>query len=272
MADTDVVCLFAFAATQPEFGRELPQTEFESRLMLLHAGAVTALVGLVPAADFRGPEGDRNLGDIAWIAPRVRRHAALVEWAMQDCAVFPVPFATLYLSVHNLTQFMRAHEPAITGFLGKVAGKREWELRAFAQLDAVGSVNRMAAAEYADWPDLTAGKRYMRLSRDKPLLIEKAHAEAALVVGGLVAELQPLTADVRQNEAGFRRDEAGNELIARYACLVPERDEDAFHAGFAQAARMARAQDIALTLSGPWPPFSFRPDLHALESSGLARE
>ena len=112
--------------------------------MLLGVGSVAALVGLVPIADYSGADSERHLSDIAWLAPRVRRHGELVEWLTQWSPVFPAPFATLYASLDNLTAFMRAHEATIAAFLRAVADKEEWELRA--------SPVSTTRTPWIDWP------------------------------------------------------------------------------------------------------------------------
>ena len=233
----------------------------ERRLILHRVGSVAALIGIVPVADYCGTDAERRLTDIVWLTPRVRRHAALVEWAMQGSPVFPAPFGTLYRSLDSLTAFIRAHETTIAKFLDAVAGKEEWELRASAHLDSSENLDRLARSAWPDWEDLTPGKRYMRLCRDKSALIERGRAEACSRVGAVVAELQPLAAAIRQFEAGHRPVADGAELIARYALLVARPDVAALQERVLEASAGASHPPVAFVLSGPWPPFSFRPDL-----------
>ena len=141
--------------------------------MLLHCvDSIVALVGVVPMADYRGADSERHLSDVAWLAPRVRRHAELVEWMTQCSSVFPAPFGTLYSSLDNLTAFMRAHEATIAAFLRAVADKEEWEMRAVAHFDGPDVLDRLACDAWPNWRELSKGARYMRLCRDKSALID----------------------------------------------------------------------------------------------------
>lgn len=262
LASEDAVCLFAFAQSSGATERRLPDAALERRLILHCVGSVAALIGIVPVTDYCGIDAERRLADIAWLAPRVRRHAALVEWAMQWSSVFPAPFGTLYASLDSLTAFIHAHEATIAGFLSAVAGKEEWELRASAHLDGAEILDQMARSAWPDWRELTPGKRYMRLCRDRSALIEQGRAEVGSLVGAFVAELRPLTAAVRQQEAGRRPDADGTEEpIARYALLVAKPDVAALQERVREARARASHRHVAIALSGPWPPFSFRPDL-----------
>lgn len=263
LASEEAVCLFAFAQSSGALEQRLPDAALERRLILHRVGSVEALIGIVPVTDYCGIDAERHLADIAWLAPRVRRHAALVEWTMQWSSVFPAPFGTLYLSLDSLTAFIHAHEATIAKFLGTVAGKEEWELRASAHLDGAEILDQLARSAWPEWLELTPGKRYMRLCRDRNALIEQGRAEADSLVCAFVAELQPLTAAVRQHEAGRRPDADGGELIARYSLLVAKPDVAALQERVREVCARASHRHVAIALSGPWPPFSFRPDLEA---------
>ncbi|WPP03075.1 GvpL/GvpF family gas vesicle protein [Methylocella tundrae] len=264
IAGEEVICLFAFAQYDGALERRPPEAVLERRLILHRVGSVAALIGVVPVADYCGADAERRLADVAWLAPRVRRHAALVDWAAQWSSVFPAPFGTLYESLDSLTAFTHAHVATIAEFLQAVAGKEEWELRGSARLDEAESLDRLARAAWPDWCELTPGKRYMRLCRDRNALIEQGRAEAGAFICAFVMDLKPLTATVRLHEANRRPNGADEpELIARYSLLVAKPDVAALQERVRDASARASHGHVTIALSGPWPPFSFRPDLKA---------
>ncbi|HUZ91970.1 MAG TPA: GvpL/GvpF family gas vesicle protein [Methylocella sp.] len=262
-ASGEAVCLFAFATVAGVLERRLPGDAGQQRLMLHKVGSVAALIGIVPTAEYCGDEAEQRLADIAWLAPRVRRHAEVVEWAMQAAPVFPVPFGTLYKSLDSLSAFMQAHEATIAGFLETVTGKEEWELRASVQFDSPEILDQLACNAWPDWRELPKGIRYMRLCRDRSALLDFGCGEAAALVGDFIAELLPLTVAVRQHGARRRSDSNGEEPIARYALLVPKTAIATLRERVGEMAVRATRQHVAIALSGPWPPFSFRPDLNS---------
>ncbi len=259
IADETAICLFAFAesvdAPRP------PDATLERRLLLHRVGSIAALVGLVPILDYNGADSERRLSDIAWLAPRVRRHAELVAWMAQRSTVFPAPFATLYSSLDNLTAFMRAHEATIAAFLRAVADKEEWELRGVAHFDGPRALERLACEAWPDWRQLSKGARYMRLCRDRSALIDFGRAEATAFVGELIAQLRPLTSDTRPLGLPRAPDPDGREPVARYALLVEKTAVAAIRERIEEITPMASSRHVAIAMSGPWPPFSFRPDL-----------
>lgn len=261
-ANDEAVCLFAFAAGASAHEMRLPDGAREQRLMLHHVGSVAALIGIVPLADYSGTEAELRFADIAWLAPRVRRHAELVEWAMQGSSVFPAPFGTLYSSLDSLNAFMQAHEVTIAGFLEAVAGKEEWELRAGTRFDSPEILDQLACNAWPDLREWSKGARYMRLCRDRSALLDFGRNEAAGLVRDFVAELEPLAAAVRQ--LGIRSEAGGTELVARYALLVAKKDVAALQERVRKLGSRVTHEHLAIVLSGPWPPFSFRPDLKSL--------
>jgi hypothetical protein len=261
LASETAIYLFAFADRIDALRPPPPDAALERRLTLLGVGSLAALVGVVPAADYSGPDSERNLSDIAWLAPRVRRHGELVEWLTRSSPVYPAPFATLYASLDNLTAFMHAHEATIAAFLRAVADKEEWELRAFAHFDDPEALDRLACEAWPDWRDLSRGARYMRLCRDRGALIDFARAEAAAFARDFVAELGGLTSDARSLALSSSVAADGREPVARYALLVAKTGVAAIRVGIQDIGPRASSRHAEIALSGPWPPFSFRPDL-----------
>jgi hypothetical protein len=259
----EAICLFAFAGRTGALRRHPPDRAPEQRLAVHSVGSVAALIGIVPIADYCGVDAERRLADVAWLAPRVRHHAELVEWAMQGSSVFPVPFGTLFTSLDSLNAFIQAHEATIADFLDDVADKEEWELRAGTRFDSPEILDQLACSAWPGWQEMSKGARYLRLCRDRNALLDFGRAEAAALVGDFIAELQPLTAAVRRHGAGRRSDSSATEPIARYALLVPKTTIASLSERIREMAVCASARHVAITLSGPWPPFSFRPDLNA---------
>ncbi len=259
LAEEDVICLYALARRRGT--PEVPAADHEERIQLHGVGAVVAVIGIVPIAEYCGLEAERNLADAAWLAPRVRRHAELVTWTGQWSPVFPAPFGTFYKSFESLTEFLRAHEQTIVAFLDRVADRDEWELRAAAKFDSPELLDQLACKARPDWRALPKGVRYMRLCRDRETLLDFGRAEAAAIVRDYVAKLQPLTAAVCELSPGRNTDPKAGEPIARYALLVDKTNIDKLCD--AVLAIGAAVEHVAIVLSGPLPPFSFRPDLTA---------
>lgn len=261
LVNEEAIYLFAFIESSDALEYPVPSVTIEQRLLLHRAGKIAALVGVVPSTDYCGVDFENHLTDIAWLAPRARRHAELVEWLARWSTVFPVPFGTLFTSLDSLTAFMYAHEATIDTFLRTVANKEEWELRTVAQFDDPEALDELGCSAWPEWKALPKGVRYMRLCRAKSALFEFGRTRASTFVRNFIAELRPFASDARLLALNSPPSPGEAEPLARYALLVDKTNIATIKECVQNMASTASRQHIAMTLSGPWPPFSFRPNL-----------
>ena len=229
------------------------------RPSLYRAGATAALVSLVPRDDYSGAAAV-HLADPAWLSPRILYHGGLLRQAMQLAPIYPAPFGTLYSSAARLTAFMRTHEETVLRFLHDVAGQEEWGLRATAQLGSPAALEDQARESWADWARLTPGTRYLRLCRERPALMAAGRAAAERAIAALVEQLRTPASSIRQL-ASQPTSSGGSELTVRFALLVPVDAAALLARRVREIADTAAAREVTLSLSGPWPAFSFRPAL-----------
>jgi len=229
---------------------------------ILHrAGPIGALIGIVPLSDYRGAEAAHHLSDLTWLAPRTMHHAAVLRQAMQVSPVYPAPFATLFASRDSLSTFMLAHAHTLGEFFRTVAGMAEWELKASACLDNRAALEALARDAWPDWAQLTPGTRYLRLCRDRPGLVAASRALTQTMAARFAEQLQPPATAARRLVFQPTPEGDSGELVGRFALLVPLGGAGALAQRVQELADEAAGDGIALTLAGPWPPFSFRPDL-----------
>ncbi len=260
-ADGQAVYLFALVDGAAVFGAAGCDSDPLRQPILHRAGTIAALVSMVPLADYCGALALQHLSDLAWLAPRTLQHAAVLRQAMQCSPVYPAPFATLFASLDSLSAFIRPHEPAIREFFRAVAGMAEWELKASARLDGRAALETLARDLWPDWAQLTPGTRYLRLCRDRPALVDARRAALHDSAARLAQRLQPPAAALRDLVLHPAPESDGGEPVGRFALLVPLSGASALARGVQELADAAAEDGITLALSGPWPPFSFRPDL-----------
>ena len=174
---------------------------------------------------------------------------------------YPAPFATLFASRESLSAFMLAHANTLAEFFRTVAGMAEWELKASACLDNRAALEALARDAWPNWAQLAPGTRYLRLCRDRPGLVAAGRALAQAAAARLAEQLQPPATASRRLGLQPAPESDSGELVGRFALLVPLGGAGALAQRVQELANEAAADGIALTLAGPWPPFSFRPDL-----------
>lgn len=254
--------IYVYAFVDAGRSGDLPQPHDGERPLSLHrVGAIAAVISQVPVAEFCSIEGERNLTDPAWIMPRLCRHEAVVERTMAWSPVFPLRFATLYVSLNSLTDFMLRHKAAIASFLRQVAGHQEWALKITAELDNLMMLDELAAELWPDWSGYPPGTRYLRLCQERSGLRKAARERAARLIPSIVDELRPLAVAIRPLVRSADSPDADQQYVEDYALLVSVRQQPILDERLHELAAECAHQRLHVTLSGPWPPYSFRPAL-----------
>lgn len=227
-------------------------------------GEIGAVLGEVELEEFCGESAEARLQDLAWLGPRVCRHEAVVEEVMSRVPVLPARFATLFTSFDSLKQAVLGHREAITGFFAQLGDKQEWAVKGLLNradaLERLASSGQPAAEERA--LATSPGARYFQekrikaqLERDFNLRLKEFCRRAAAALGahaGGFRERSVLVPATTGTDA---------EVILNWAFLLSPAALEDFR------VRLERFNDdeafpgLVLALTGPWPPYSFAPDL-----------
>jgi hypothetical protein len=189
----------------------------------------------------------------------------VIEQAMSRAPVLPARFATLFNSLESLQRFAAEHREAIAGFFTELGDRQEWAVKG--RLDrtvalegalaaALGELNQPAVGK----PERAPGARYFHEKRLKTE-VERKFSER------LKEFCRRAAATLGASAGGFRERKAlpdeGAEVVLNWAFLVAPAEIDNFRASLERLNRGAAFPGLRLALTGPWPPFSFTPDLSA---------
>lgn len=232
----------------------------EGHPVLMRAcGETCAVYSLVELGEFLGASAEARMQDLAWLGPRACRHEAVIEHVMSRAPVLPARFATLFSSLESLEQFILEQGGAITGFFSELGEKQEWAVKGL--LDREGALQGLfdpAAEELAGSP----GTRYFqekrtraRLERESGLRLKEFCRRAATVLGTHAAGFSERKILTPKN------GEADAEVVLNWAFLLPPGAIADFRASLERFHQVDAFPGLALTLTGPWPPYSFVPDL-----------
>ena len=206
---------------------------------------VTAEVPL----DQYGPERlERSLRDLQWVADIAVAHEGVVEHftRRRGVTVVPMKLFTMFGSVDRAIAEMKGRASDIRAVLERIAGCEEWGVRIVRGTAPPPPLSGSAPVSGAAF--LGAKKQ----ARDAALARARRAADAAEEA---FDELEALT------RAAWRRDAvpegATSPPLLDAAFLVPLKQRARFRAAAKRlAARCGRA-GAEMTLTGPWPAYSF---------------
>jgi hypothetical protein len=224
-------------------------------------GAVLSEVGL---GEFCGESAEARLQDLCWLGPRVCRHEAVVEEVMSQASVLPARFATLFTSVDSLKQSVLEHQEAITGFFAQLGDKQEWAVKGLLNragaLEELGISVQPAAGQRAQ--ATSPGAQYFQQKRIKTQLERDFNLRLKDFCQRAAAALGARAGGFRERKIlGPFTAETDAEVLFNWAFLLTPGALDDFGDRLERLNGGEAFPGLTLTLTGPWPPYSFAPDL-----------
>ncbi len=258
--------LYLFALARAGLLPELRTNGLDSGVPVLTRdfANVTALVCEVALDEFSGPLAEENLNDLAWVGRRVVRHGEIVQKAMPYSPVLPARFGTLFSSMESLERVLQRNLPEINVFFDFVTGKEEWAVKVmFARAEAKARlIAERLSAQSEVLAGLSQGVRYVK-ERQLSAAVDKEMGNWMKEILTTVAtELTECAVDWRKRDVRVGvPGEAEAEKVANWAFLVDCKDTEDFSRRISSSNDRYHASGLFFKASGPWPPYSFTPQL-----------
>jgi hypothetical protein len=222
------------------------------RPRLLDAGeGLWLVVASAPLARYGEAPLERALADLEWVSAVAVGHAAVIAHVARTATVVPMKLFTLFGEDERALLHLRARRGRLERLLARVAGRREWGVRlslASRTAPAGGAPARAGARR-------GAGTRFLLRKRALQDADRRVRARGEAEARGVFQALRRTAVEARRRpivHAG-----AGPRVLLDAAFLVSTVDTRRFRAGVRAAAGRAARAGYALTLTGPWPPYTF---------------
>jgi Gas vesicle synthesis protein GvpL/GvpF len=204
-------------------------------------GRLSALTSVVGLDAFHAAQQAREVSETGWLAQAVRAHERVALHALDRAPVLPMRFGTVYPNGADVSALLQRHQASLLDELERLAGGTEWSLK-------VSVVDAARDAEHPSAAETGSGTAWL-LARQAALHARQQQADRlADCVEQLRAELAGQVRDIVVS-----RPLSGASDAARMWLLV--NDVERLHDTF-ESVR-ARQHDVALELTGPWPPYHF---------------
>jgi len=225
------------------------------RLLALERGLYLAVAD-VPLARYSEAAIERGLADLEWVSRIAVAHEAVVEsFVGASAAVLPMKLLTIFNSDERAIEHVRADRSRIDALVKRVANHDEWGVRVVLDRTRAAKAAAPARARAITKTGL-AYLSHKRAQRDASIeLAERAREAVATVYDRLSAQSR-----VARRRSASELPAQGRPLLLDAAFLVPRTRSKRFRAVAAREARAMSRHGYDLTLTGPWPPYTFVQD------------
>jgi len=255
MPATYVYCVVA-SPRAPRIGRApsgLPDT---GPLRFLEvAKGLFAVVADAPPSRYNAETINRKLSDLNWVSRAAVRHESVVEHFIDAKAVLPMKLFTIFDNDDRALDHMRSQRLRLASMARRVAGHHEWGVRVLLDRAKALEMSR-ARSDGRPAPRAATGADY--LTRKKA--VRDASAELATRARATVADVYDRLskrARLSRRRTAAELPAAGGSLLLDAAFLVSRKKTASFRALAAERARALAPSGYAVTLTGPWPPYTF---------------
>ena len=242
------------------------QGEFFDDNGLFHEalGDVAAIVCHVRMEDFVGAAAEARLEDLSWVGPRAVRHGEIIEKVAGRSPVLPARFGTLFSTMESLRGLLEQHRAQMSEHLDYLTHKDEWSVKVLIEKDRARNylLSEKLAVQANDLASLPPGARYFKEKQLAAALEGEFRAWLSSVCEVVGTDLSGCSASIskRRPVAAFQQ-ESHKEIIANWAFLVSRDNMPDFRERVERANGSYADQGLCLDISGPWPPYSFTPEL-----------
>jgi hypothetical protein len=252
---TYVYCVVA-SATKPKIPRAvdgLPGTG-PVRLIGVDRG-LYLVVADAPLGKYGEERIQRGLSDLDWVSRAAVAHEAVVESFIDAAAVLPMKLFTMFTTDERAVEHIRAERPRIVSLLKRLSNQHEWGVRVV--LDRSRAVKAHTPRTRAAAP--ASGLAYLALKKAQRDSARELAERAQETVADLYDRLAS-KARVAKRRGANELPAQGGPLLLDAAFLVPRSRTASFRALAAREAKSLAPHGYDVTLTGPWPPYSFVQD------------
>jgi len=249
---TYVYCLIA-ADRRPVLRRRFTRLPGMGPVRFLDVGRNLWLVVADAPLDRYGEETiNRKISDLDWVSRAAVAHEAVVESFIDKRAVLPMKLFTIFTSDDRALDQVRGDRRRVDAMVKRVANHVEWGVRVALDLARPGA--KASGAKAA-----RTGAGYLSQKKAQRDAAVELAEHARETVAALYDRLAARSRLAKRRMVG-ELPAQGGPLLLDGAFLVQRSRATPFRALITREARRLGRLGYRVTMSGPWPPYTFVKD------------
>jgi hypothetical protein len=214
------------------------------------------VVADAPLARYGEDAIQRGLSDLDWVSRAAVAHEGVVESFIEAPAVLPMKLFTMFNSDERALENVRRDRARIDALVKRLTDHHEWGVRVVLDRTRAAAAARPARRSAVAAASGAAYLTRKKAQRDVAVeLAERARETVASLYDRMAARARSAT-----RRSASEMPAQGAALLLDAAFLVPRTRSRSFQAFASREARSLSRQGYGLSLTGPWPPYTFMQD------------
>ncbi len=209
------------------------------------------VVADAPLARYGEAALNQNMANLDWVSRAAVAHEAVIEGFRSAQAVLPMKLFTIFTSDARAVEHIVAERDQINRLIARVAQREEWGVRVV--LDRATAVSGGDSPKRAGGPTGVAYLARKKAARDATAELERRAKKVVRDVYGALGN----QSDEAKRRVASEMPASGGPLLLDAAFLVPRGRAAKFRSAVGRQARTLGPHGYRISLSGPWPPYSF---------------
>jgi hypothetical protein len=210
------------------------------------------VVADVPLDRYGAEAINARLNNLDWVSRVAVAHEAVVESFAGAPAIVPMKLFTIFTSDERArARFQSEQRQQIRAAIRKVTNHEEWGVRVVLNPPSLRKSRASSLAASG-----ASGTTYLTRKKTQRDLASELAGNARKVVQGLYTRIAHVATEAHRREIADLPTGGGSLLLDAVA-LVPRSQSRRFRSWLEREARGLASNGYAVSLSGPWPPYSF---------------
>jgi len=246
---TTAIYLFCITEGAPFSARKGPRVP-RAVYSLVHEDLV-AVVSQVPLEDFGEEALAAHLEDACWLEREARAHETVIEKVMENRAVLPMKFCTIFRSEERVRALLARGQEEFRRALARLREKEEWEVKMYYEPAS------SAAPQAAEARTNLSGREFLLKRKAEDIGAWEAMKEAYRQAQQSFERVSDYVEEIQLKPIPSQDSTSEPKLILDAVCLLTKPRFKAFCQQLEGLRNELSGKGLHFQLTGPWPPYHF---------------
>jgi len=254
-----LIYLYCVTKTKP---RRKSFEGIDIRIYPVYFQGTYATVSRVSPDEFSQDNFKKNLQNMEWVGGKVRQHEQIIEHIMQDTAVIPFKFGTIFQTEANVKKMLKEKNTDFKKIIANLDDKEEWGLKIYCDLDKLKKVikEKDAAVRGKEEEIVSAGrgKAYLLNKKKNALIKDVVNEKVSEYTRDSFERLKRVSLETRINKILPKEvTEKKDNMVLNAVFLVNKRRVKELDSVLKYLMAKYSNEGFNFDCTGPWPPYNF---------------